>query len=100
MTVHRWAASIYISDEYLFTSHADGLDDFCQELTCSSNEGPALCVLIGAGRLTDEHQSGVRVTFTVDNVRALLAQCATRTIADVGSNVVEPFDGPGDVCAC
>src|SRR5882762_3808157 len=90
LTVHRWSAAIYVSDEYLLARHADGLDDFCQELTCASNEGSAFCVLIGARRLTNEHQTGVGVPLAVDNVRALLAQCATRAVADFGSNALEP----------
>src|SRR4029077_11596395 len=94
-----WSTTIYVSDEYLFARHADGLDDFCQELTCSSNEGSAFCVLIGTRRLTDEHQTSVGVPLAVDNVRALLAQGATRTVADFGSNVVEPCDGPKGDCA-
>src|SRR6266478_4944495 len=98
LTVHRWSAAIYVSDEYFFARHADGLDDFCQELTCSSNEGSALRVLIGARRLTDEHQTGVGVPLAVDNVRALLAQGATRTVADFGSNVFEPCVEPRGGC--
>jgi hypothetical protein len=59
----------HVGDEDVVAGEADLLQELVQELPGPAHERQALLVLVHAGRLTDEHQVGVRVARSEHHLR-------------------------------
>src|SRR5688572_17685341 len=91
IAVPRWSTLDDVSDVDVLARQLDGLDDLRQQLAGAADEWLALDVFVGARRLADEHQVGVRVA---DAKHHLLAagrvQLAAAAVApDVAARGVE-----------
>jgi hypothetical protein len=70
-----------VGDEHLPPLQADLAQQAVEELAGLADEGQAHPVLVGAGRLADEHQVGVRVARPEHHVGARLRQRAAPAVA-------------------
>ena len=62
-------------------------DHLREQLSGAADERKALLIFIGAGAFADEHQPGLLVARSEDDLVARLVQPAARAIADVGEDL-------------
>lgn len=59
----------HVGDEHLLTAEPDTGQQLSEQLAGRANEWPSLLILVIAGRLTDEHQARLWVSFAENRVR-------------------------------
>jgi hypothetical protein len=82
VAIVRRAALQDVADEDIASPEPTGSDDFVQELTRPADKRTSLCVFIGAGSLSDEHNARVGIAFTGYGVRSRRAQAAFAALAN------------------
>ena len=70
IAVARRPALDHVGDVDVFALQPDRLDDLRQQLPRAADERLALDVFVGARRLADEHQVGVRIADAEDDLLA------------------------------
>ena len=75
---------------------ADAAEQLVEQLARLADERDALLILVETGRLTDEHEVGVRVAGAEDNLRSSLREGTTRAagrLVRIGPKGTCPVDG-------
>ena len=83
VAVPRRPALDHVRDVDVFPGHADPVEQLVEELPRLADEREALLVLVKARRLADEHEIGLRIADSEDDLRAALGQAAARAARDL-----------------
>src|SRR5215469_5156556 len=71
---------------HVFAAQAHGCNHIVQQLTGAADERQPLRVFIGTRAFADEHQLGLRIARTKDEIGAALMQAAKAAVADIGAD--------------
>jgi hypothetical protein len=78
-----------IANIYFVPGQIDRLEDLGQQLSRRPYEGKALTVLFISRALSDEHQTGIRIARTKNDLCSAFAQAATLASCHLFFNLVE-----------
>jgi hypothetical protein len=95
IAVARRAALEDVGDEDVPTRHADSGQQLCQQRSGAADERKPLSILLGSRRLADEHQIGVGVACSEDDIRPSRRERAAvagrRLVVDLDQLFAAPF---------